>query len=86
MNKETILRKHIERLKGLESFFQTAKLIPLRLNPWESITSPTLFVKNSLATAKSNLGNPTFEPNLTRLEQYQSILTQLAETQPLAEK
>jgi hypothetical protein len=61
----------------LEHYFETATLpaVPVKLNPYSTITNVALFIHSHFATVKANNGKRTFLPYLNRLQELKQYLT-----------
>jgi hypothetical protein len=61
----------------LERYFETATLpaVPVKLNPYSTITNVALFIHSHFATVKANNGKRTFLPYLNRLQELKQYLT-----------
>jgi len=59
-------------IKELEEKLNNMKrpLSVITQSPGEKITDPEKFIQSHLATIKANIGNPTFEPFIIRLNSY----------------
>ncbi|HEX7413064.1 MAG TPA: DUF6371 domain-containing protein [Bacteroidia bacterium] len=64
-------------IKELEYYFDTVKLptLPLKLNPYSTITNVSKFIDSHFATVKANNGKHTFLPYLNRLQELKQYLT-----------
>ncbi len=58
---------------NLDFNFSKLPAVPIKLNPWESISDPAAFVNSHLEICRRNNGNKTFLPYYNRLRQLEKL-------------
>jgi len=64
---------HTKALWNLDFNFSKLPTVPIKLNPWESISNPAAFLKSHLEICRRNNGNKTFLPYYNRLRQLEKL-------------